>query len=322
MVFEKPLIITKRYVLGFNFLFNADLKPVFIRDFVQSIDYPHQFIHVGTGENYCFTSEHDEPYFGNLLLPWPFYGQLKGKDGLCRIYPLNLINEAQEEKIFIEHIWQTYIRHSEHEKGKRNVFAFLEFQYKNKVQGKPQDFVDRVQRILFVDGGLVVAGYDESIEIIRLRALLWEWLRNRRDELMKLLGDQYYSKLESDEIVEKELSLDPPSGNETEEPKLTAAQHLLIEYFSEDKLSEEPSNQQLDKAVRHRELAAKHGLSADNFKKAFKRVLPIIEGGLTPMQERPYKNDLNIVKQHFVNNDKTELAQKVDFALNELNFRN
>lgn len=323
MTFEKPLIISNRYILGFNFLFNADLKPVFICDFVQSVDYPHQFILISTGENYCFTFECCEPYFGNRLLPWPSYGQLKKEDGLCRIYPLSLIDAAQEEKILIEHIWQTYIRHIEHEEGKKNVLDFLEFQYKNNVQGKPQDFIDTVQRALFVDGGLIVAGFEESIEMIRLRALLWEWLRNRRDELIELLGDKYYSKLESGEIVEKKVSPNPSSWNEIEKSELTAAQYIIIEYLKNDKKLN-PNGLTLASYVA--KLARNYSPNGTAFRELLKgmkrgthRIAPYLTiKDLTEGQFNDARKNYSAVLQHFENENNTALIEEVRLILTKL----
>lgn len=296
---------------GFNFLFHNNFLILFLKEYEVGQEPPHLYLHRKTKEPFYLLHhglyvQHDE-----RLLPWPYESHFSD-EGSLRVYPVALLSEQQEEDIFRDYVFSLYRNWGqdpwgsqlESYEGTDAVHKFLEYQYSNSPMGIG-NFLNKVESIVFDKDYLNSC----TIRQTDCNIVAKNWLGEKRQGLKDRLG-QYYP-----------LAIAPePKGNRKD--GLTASQHLLIEYFSKERLTEEPSNQQLDKAVRHRELANKHGLSADNFKKAFKRILSIIEVGPTIMQKGPYRNDLIIIKQHFIKNDQRELAQKVDTALNELNLRN
>ena len=169
---------------GFNFLFAEGLRPVRHKDFTVDIDYPRVYRYPATGELYCLTSEIEDPYFGDSLLTWPCISRKSKIDGVFNIYPLCLKDEEEEADIFTSHVWQVFTRSKSHEKGKKKVFDFLDFQYKNHFGEESCEFIDKVVEILFASGRLLPIRGDITRD--RLRESVWEWINKSRSELERL----------------------------------------------------------------------------------------------------------------------------------------
>lgn len=103
------------------------------------------------------------------------------------------------------------------------------------------------------------------------------------------------------------------TGLNSDVKSLSAAQYLLIEYFTEGKLGN--NNPSVDNVIYYRYLAKKYGKNEESYKKALTRVNKIIDFRITDAQKRDVKNDLEAISNYFKQTNQSDLTKKVeDFA--------
>ena len=185
MTSGQPLVISDRdETLGFNFLFAEGLRPVRPKDFIVDIDQPRIFRDPTTGKPFYYTSEIASPFFGHRLLTWPYISNWLEVQGVFIIYPLELKSEEEEAEIFTDHLYKIFAGCNDREEGKKMVFDFLEFQFRNNRRGDLCQFIDRVVRILFIEGRIRRSTH--QIDLTRIYVLVWEWVKKSRSELEEL----------------------------------------------------------------------------------------------------------------------------------------